>query len=1168
MRAPTQRLPPRSQPPVLTSPLSPAIPTGAAPVLCWQGLHGAAEGLAICHSATLFEGILVVVVQDVRRLHMLEAEIDFFQDPIEPIPVHRLLDWECLPYDLFSPHPDITSQRLRTLSRLPQIKRGILLLTLETLIQRLPPKPFILEQSFSLEVGEPLDMEAMRERLSNSGYRLVGQVMAPGEFAVRGGLFDIFAMGARYPFRLDLFGEIIEGIRLFDPETQRSTESTTTISLLPAREFPITSESIDLFRQNFRRLFEGDPQQQQIYREVSRGNPSQGIDYYFPLFFETTGTLFDYLPDAVGWVIDRALPEASNTFWSGIHDRHALVAQDQERHVLPPHYLFQTTQELTEKMSDQQVIHLTQGSGSIVSYGTKLPGEYPVETDKDSPYNSLISHLRTTNRTILIVADSLGRKEVLKEIIESYGFNSTDSHWKGITGRDPTVINFSVGSLERGLILENEQIEVISNTQLYGRRVTRERRSERSARDPHSIIRSLAELNIGDPIVHDEHGVGRYLGLQTLGIEQQDTEFLTLEYRDGDRLYVPVLSLDVVNRYIGGQSDQITLNKLGTEDWSRSKQRAQEKTYDVAVELLELQAARQGRVGLAMEIPGREYVSFSSRFPYEETPDQLSAMSEVLTDLESGNPMDRMICGDVGFGKTEIALRAEFIAVHNNKQVAVLVPTPLLAQQHFNTFAERFSGTAINIGLLSRFRGAADNKTLLSALRDGTPDIVIGTHRLLQTDVAFKDLGLLIIDEEHRFGVRQKERLKQLRREVDILALTATPIPRSLNLGLSGLREISVIGTPPKDRLAVKTFVRQWSDALVRDACLRELHRAGQIYFLHNSVHTIHRTADQLQTLIPEATIGIAHGQQPAREQERVMQDFYHQRFNLLICTTIIESGIDIPSANTIIINRADRMGMAQLHQLRGRVGRSNHQAYAYLIVPPPESMTNNAERRLDAISSLSELGAGFALASHDLEIRGAGQLLGERQSGAIDEIGFSLYSDYLHRAIRELSIGDHAQGAFVEPCAVDINLNVTALLPEDYLPDVHERLVFYKRLANTTHREEIKELQLEAIDRFGLLPEAARTLFRVTKIKLAAGLIGIEKLHLGRHGGEIRLSEQTSADPAFLLQMIHDAPEDYRIRPDNVIHLTAPLEMPELRLDRAEAIVAALSGDISASLS
>ena len=1153
---------------MLTSPLSPAIPTGAAPVLCWQGLHGAAEGLAICHSATVFEGLLVVVVQDVRRLHMLEAEIDFFQDPIEPIPVHRLLDWECLPYDLFSPHPDITSQRLRTLSRLPQIKRGILLLTLETLIQRLPPKPFILEQSFSLEVGEALDMEAMRERLSNSGYRLVGQVMAPGEFAVRGGLFDIFAMGARYPFRLDLFGEIIEGIRLFDPETQRSAESTTTISLLPAREFPITSESIDLFRQNFRRLFEGDPQQQQIYREVSRGNPSQGIDYYFPLFFENTGTLFDYLPDAVGWVIDRALPEASNTFWSGIHDRHALVAQDPERHVLPPHYLFQTTQELTEKMSDQQVIHLTQGSGSIVSYGTKLPGEYPVETDKDSPYDSLISHLRTTKRTILIVADSLGRKEVLKEIIESYGFNSTDSHWKGITGRDPTVINFSVGSLERGLILENEQIEVISNTQLYGRRVTRERRSERSARDPHSIIRSLAELNIGDPIVHDEHGVGRYLGLQTLGIEQQDTEFLTLEYRDGDRLYVPVLSLDVVNRYIGGQADQITLNKLGTEDWSRSKQRAQEKTYDVAVELLELQAARQGRVGLAMEIPGREYVSFSSRFPYEETPDQLSAMSEVLTDLESGNPMDRMICGDVGFGKTEIALRAAFIAVHNNKQVAVLVPTTLLAQQHFNTFAERFSGTAINIGLLSRFRGAADNKTLLSALRDGTPDIVIGTHRLLQTDVAFKDLGLLIIDEEHRFGVRQKERLKQLRREVDILALTATPIPRSLNLGLSGLREISVIGTPPKDRLAVKTFVRQWSDALIRDACLRELHRAGQIYFLHNSVQTIHRTADQLQTLIPEATIGIAHGQQPERELERVMQDFYHQRFNLLICTTIIESGIDIPSANTIIINRADRMGMAQLHQLRGRVGRSNHQAYAYLIVPPPESMTNNAERRLDAISSLSELGAGFALASHDLEIRGAGQLLGEKQSGAIDEIGFSLYSDYLHRAIRELSIGDHAQGAFVEPCAVDINLNVAALLPEDYLPDVHERLVFYKRLANTTHREEIKELQLEAIDRFGLLPEAARTLFRVTKIKLAAGLIGIEKLHLGRHGGEIRLSEQTSADPAFLLQMIHDAPEDYRIRPDNVIHLTAPLEMPELRLDRAEAIVAALSGNISASLS
>ncbi|MEE2611660.1 MAG: transcription-repair coupling factor, partial [Pseudomonadota bacterium] len=966
----------------------------------------------------------------------------------------------------------------------------------------------------------------------------------------------------------DLFGEIIEGIRLFDPETQRSDQSTTTISLLPAREFPITSESIDLFRQNFRRLFEGDPQQQQVYRDVSRGNPSQGIDYYFPLFFENTETLFDYLPNAIGWVIDRELPEASDTFWSGIRDRHAVVAQDSQRHVLPPHYLFQTTQELTQQMADQQVIHLTRGCGSIVSYDTQLPAEYPVKTNNDSPYDSLISHLRKTNRTILIVADSLGRKEILKEIIESYGFNSTDSHWKDIIGRDSTVIHFCVGLLERGLILGSEQVEVITNAQLYGRRINRERRFERSARDPHSIIRSLAELNIGDPIVHDEHGVGRYLGLETLGIEQQNTEFLTIEYRDGDRLYVPVLSLDVVNRYIGGQADEITLNKLGTEDWSRSKKRAQEKTYDVVVELLELQAVRQGRVGSAMDIPAREYISFSSCFPYEETPDQLSAMSEVLTDLESCNPMDRMICGDVGFGKTEIALRAAFIAVHNNKQVAVLVPTTLLAQQHFNTFIERFSGTAINIGLLSRFRGSADNKALLRALRDGTPDIVIGTHRLLQGDIAFKDLGLLIIDEEHRFGVRQKERLKQLRREVDILALTATPIPRSLNLGLSGLREISVIGTPPKGRLAVKTFVQRWNDALVRDACLRELHRAGQIYFLHNSVQTIDRTAERLRALIPEATIGVAHGQQPERELERVMQDFYHQRFNLLICTTIIESGIDIPSANTIIIDRADRMGMAQLHQLRGRVGRSNHQAYAYLIVPPPENMTNNAERRLNAISSLSELGAGFALASHDLEIRGAGQLLGEKQSGAIDEIGFSLYSDYLHRAIRELSTSDRALGTDVEPCAVDINLNVTALLPEDYLPDVHERLIFYKRLANTTCQEEIKELQLEAIDRFGLLPEASRTLFRVTQIKLAAGLIGIEKLHLGHHGGEIRLSEKTSVDPAFLLQMIHDTPKDYRIRPGNVIHLTTPLEVSELRLDRAEAIVAALSGKTSASLS
>jgi transcription-repair coupling factor (superfamily II helicase) len=1125
--------------------------------VAWHGLHGATEALALYQAALSATHPLVVVARDVRHLRMLETEIKFFQNSAAALNTHLLPDWECLPYDLFSPHPNITSRRLRLLSSLPEMQQGIVLLTLETLLQRLPPTDFILGQSFSLEVGREIDIDSMRQRLMTSGYRSVGQVMGPGEYAVRGGIFDIFPVGAREPFRLDLFGDVIEKIRIFDPEDQRSSADTEAIRLLPAREFPLTPDAINLFRRKFRHHFEGDPQSQQIYREVSRGNPSPGLDYYFPLFYQKTMTLFDYLPVRRSWVLNGDLSKGCTTFWSELSDRYQQISTGSERKVLKPDHLFLNPLEVERRMETETVVYIAAQHGHQVRYNTGLPDQYLVNTDKDSTYEVLITHLKKTTRRILLVSDSLGRKEVLKEIVENHGFKTADTSWQQFVNLKSKCIHFAVGPIERGLYLPDEGLELIANTQLYGHQVPQERRSQRSARDPQSIIRSLAELNVGDPVVHNEHGIGRYRGLNTLDVASQDTEFLTIEYRDSDLLYVPVMSLDRVDRYIGGRSaDELVLNKLGTDDWNRATKRAREKTYDIAVELLDLQAARRSRVGIAMNVPSKEYLLFSSHFPYEETPDQLSVMSEVLSDLESPNPMDRMVCGDVGFGKTEIALRAAFITVYNNKQVAVLVPTTLLAQQHFETFRERFSGTAISIGLLSRFRGSSENKQLIEKLNEGRTDIVIGTHRLLQEDVSFRNLGLLVIDEEHRFGVRQKERLKKLRQSVDILTLTATPIPRSLNMGLSGLRDISVVGTPPKDRLAVKTFVRSWSDTLVREACLRELHRAGQTYFLHNAVNNIHTIADRLSSLIPEASIGIAHGQLPEKELEQVMQNFYNQRFNLLVCTTIIESGIDIPTANTIIIHRADKLGMAQLHQLRGRVGRSNHQAYAYLIVPPPEAMTSDATRRLEAIASLSELGAGFALASHDLEIRGAGQLLGEKQSGSIDEVGFSLYSDYLNRAINELSDHQRPITTTSKSDVIDINLNVTALLPEDYLPDVHERLVYYKRLASAKDQEEVQDLHLEAIDRFGLLPESARSLFRLTRLKISAASIGIVKLHLGQRGGQIKFAPTATIDPLLLVQMFEDSSDIYRMLPDNVIGLTEELTDASQRFEKAERFI------------
>jgi transcription-repair coupling factor (superfamily II helicase) len=1150
----------------LASPFNPQFPNLGEPALHWRGLYGSAGGLTIAQAATHDNPLVIVVTRDNRRLQLLHSELQFYRSGRNAPPLARLLDWECLPYDLFPPHQDITSERLRTLANLPTMCHGLLLVTMETLMQRLPPVMHIIGQTFFLACGDTLDIETFRAQLQHSGYFAVTQVMGPGEYAVRGGVIDLFTMGFERPFRLDLFGSEIESIRYFDPETQRSSEKVERIDILPAREFPLTKEGIRRFRENFRATFEGDPQLHLVYREISRGNTPAGMDFYFPLFFSETATLFDYVPLNAHWIIDEEAELQANTLWAAIQDRYQIASHDSERRPLKPDRLYLNPMLLSENLGRQRraLIQINPTHERTIVFSSQLPDEFPVQANSTEPYSALISHLKNRQHRILLVAETPGRRQALDDLLTHHAIKTTNAiNWNQWVETGKSSLALTIGELERGMLLPTENIEVITESQLYGDRVQQRRRRTRQTVDPESVIRSLAELSVGDPVVHEEQGVGRYRGLQTLGIAGEETEFLVLEYQDGDRLYVPILTLHLVSRYVGGDAESAPLHKLGTDAWDKAKKRARDKVHDVAVELLEMNALRAARKGYCFKVPHEEYEAFVERFSFEDTPDQERVMSEVLTDLSSKHPMDRLVCGDVGFGKTEIALRAAFIAVHNHKQVALLVPTTILAQQHFQTFRDRFADLPIQVELLSRFRQRKDMEAVLESLPNGYPDIVIGTHRLLQKDVLFRDLGLLIIDEEHRFGVRQKETLKKIRREVDILTLTATPIPRTLNLGLAGLRSISLIATPPPDRRSIKTFVCPWNDNLAREACLREIRRGGQVFFLHNEVRTIDVAAERLARLVPEADIRIAHGQMPKRELERVMRDFYHRRFQILACTTIIESGIDLPNANTIVVTRADLFGLAQLHQLRGRVGRSNHQAYAYLMTPPGKTLHEDAEKRLDAITKLEELGAGFMLASHDLEIRGAGELLGEEQSGTVDEIGFSLYSEYLGRAIQDISGRFGAGQSNIKPGyrkPVELQFNIPALFPDTYLPDVHARLVVYKRIAGAGSAEELHALQLEAIDRFGPPPEAAKSLFRISKLQLDSQAIGIRRFTLDQNGGRIEFDPDPAIDPSQLIQLIRDEPGVFRMAGGHSVQIQKPLEEHPARLNFAEELLARLA--------
>ena len=1148
--------------------LEPPVPTASTPRLRWHQLHGSAAALALAEAASSDPRLYVVVVSSARELERLTAELRFFGG--DSLPLLSFPDWEVLPYDIFSPHPDIVSERLRTLYELPRARGGCLVITADTLLQRLAPRAYVEGRAFELAVGQTLALESFRERLIEAGYASVSQVTAPGEFAVRGSLLDVFPMGVEAPLRIDLFGEEIEAIRRFDPDTQRSLDTLKQVRLLPAREFPLDPEAVRAFRRRFRTRFEGDPARSSVYRAVSEGLAPPGIEFYLPLFFDETASLFDYLPGDAVLVHEATLGDAIRQSWHDIEARYEDRRHDIERPVLAPAELFLQPEEVTQRLSAFPSIALDPfkadldiapaADARVHNFGSSMPRELRIDARAERPFAPLESFLTEFGGRVLIAADSPGRREVLHEMLRAHGLDvQIVPGWEAFASGDATLA-LAVAPDVEGLTLTLPRIAILSETQLFGARARQERRRKRAAVDPQAILRDLQNLEPGAPVVHEEYGVGRYVGLQPLEVAGQQGEFLVLEYLGGDRVYVPVHALHLVSRYTGAAPEHAPLHKLGTDQWAKARKRAAEKVRDVAAELLDLYARRQASRGPKISVRELEYQTFANAFPFEETADQAEAIRQVLADLQSERPMDRIVCGDVGFGKTEVAMRAAFAVVQSGKQVAVLVPTTLLAQQHLTNFRDRFADWPVRIEALSRFRTGREAQAVIEGIERGTVDIVIATHRLLHAHVRFKDLGLVIVDEEHRFGVRDKERLKALRAEVHVLTLTATPIPRTLNMALGGLRDLSLITTPPAERLAIKTFVVEWHGPTLREAALRELRRGGQIYFVHNEVRSIEKIAAEVAKLVPEARIRIGHGQMRERELEQLMVDFYHRRFDLLVCTTIIESGIDVPTANTIMINRADRMGLAQLHQLRGRVGRSHHRAYAYLITPPRSTLSADAVKRLEAIESLEDLGAGFVLATHDLEIRGAGELLGEAQSGEMSEVGLSMYLDLLERAVRDLKEGREPALDAPLAAATEIELHVSAFLPEEYVGDVHVRLALYKRIAAAPDEPSLDELTAELVDRFGELPPVAQNLLRLARLKLAAKPLGIRRIDLGPQGGYVLFEERNAIDPATVIRLIQQQAREFRLEGPLKLRVTRPLADEQARFDFAVELLRRLA--------
>ncbi|ENU29912.1 transcription-repair coupling factor [Acinetobacter sp. CIP-A165] len=1073
----------------------------------------------------------MIVTRNNQHLAQLESELEFYG--IKPI---IFPDWEILPYDRLSPHQDIVSERLAILSNMPQ--KGILLVSASTLAQRVAPYSWVVGEHFDIKVGQKLDLDVQKKQLVQAGYRLVDTVYDHGEFAVRGSIMDIFASGQEQPIRIDLFDDEIESLKFFDPETQRTTESLKNFTVLPAKEFPL-KEGRSTFRDRYAESFPtANPKKNPIYQDVLEGIATPGLEFYLPLFFdkktmEAQSMLMTYLPKNCIVITNNEIEDELINFWKEVVRRYEDRRHNIDQPILPPEELFLMPNHVLQALNQLPRIIASaaafENKAGVLNLAAEQPSQLAVEPKKEQPFEAVKRYVDQSNHPILLVAESAGRRETLKDALRSTLGEITTVDSFAQFQKEKLRVAITNAPLDRGLLL-TDQLTVISENQLYEHRVVQRRRKRQQEVSEEFLVRSLTELNIGAPVVHIDHGVGRYAGLITLEIDRQDHEFLQLDYADSAKIYVPVTNLHLISRYSGGDPDLAPLHKIGTDTWSKAKRKALEQIHDVAAELLHIQARRQAKPGFAFELDQMAYMQFSSGFAYEETLDQANAIDATLHDMQLAKPMDRLVCGDVGFGKTEVAMRAAFVAVQNGKQVAVLVPTTLLAQQHFESFKDRFADTAVRIEVLSRFGSNKTHLKIIEDLADGKVDIVVGTHKILQENIQFNNLGLMIVDEEHRFGVRDKERIKALRADVDMLTLTATPIPRTLNMAFSGMRDLSIIATPPARRLAVKTFVQEHTDDSIKEAILRELLRGGQVYLLHNEVESIERAAETIRTLVPEARVAVAHGQMRERELEQVMQQFYHKEYNVLVCSTIIETGIDVPNANTIIIERADKLGLAQLHQLRGRVGRSHHQAYAYLLVPSLKHLKGDAEKRLDAIQRASTLGAGFMLATEDLEIRGAGELLGEQQSGSMHAIGYSLYMEMLEKATKAIQKGKTPNFDAPLSLTAEINLHMPALIPDDYLGDVHQRLLFYKRISNTDTQEKLNNIRMELIDRFGIPPQPVKQLFSVHQVRLSAEQLGITKVDINSNGGYVEFSPDTPVQAVSIIQLMQKNPTYYRM--------------------------------------
>jgi len=1108
-------------------------------------LFGSGDAYALAQTALELKArgqMLAVVVAQASDGQRLLAEIPWFANGA--LRCHLLPDWETLPYDAFSPHQDLVSERLATLHEIQSGQCDVAIIPATTALVRMAPPSFLAGYTFFFKQGESLDEARLKSQLSLAGYTHVAQVMSPGEYSVRGGLIDLFPMGSALPYRLDLFGDTIETIRTFDADTQRSLYPVKEVRLLPGREFPMDEASRTAFRSRWRETFEGDPSRSVVYKDISSGIASAGIEYYLPLFFDETATFFDYLPREASLAMVGDIDAAIKRFWSDTESRYKFLKADRERPILPPQDIF---------LGDEQFFVLAKPHPRVaISHDMSLPASelsapipnIAVNRHLEDPLTNLRAYLMQSGRRVMICAESNGRRETLQQYFAEFDLApALVEGFDGFLASDAKVV-LGVAPLHAGFELD-EGLAFITETELYagsGRRAGRKK--QEAVTQVESMVRDLSELKIGDPVVHINHGIGRYMGLVSMDLGEGETEFLHLEYAKESKLYVPVSQLHVISRYSGGSPDDAPLHTLGSGQWDKAKRKAAEQVRDTAAELLNLYARRAARQGHSFEYSAHDYERFADSFGFDETPDQAAAIASVIKDMTSGKPMDRLVCGDVGFGKTEVALRAAFIAVMGGKQVAILAPTTLLAEQHAQTFADRFADWPVRIAEMSRFRTGKEIATAIKGMQDGTLDIVIGTHKLLSDDVKFTRLGLVIIDEEHRFGVRQKEALKSLRAEVDVLTLTATPIPRTLGMALEGLRDFSVIATAPQKRLAIKTFVRSENDSIIREAVLRELKRGGQVYFLHNEVETIQNRFAKLTEMLPEARIAVAHGQMHERDLEKVMRDFVAQRYNILLCTTIIETGIDVPTANTIIMHRADKFGLAQLHQLRGRVGRSHHQAYAYLLVNDVQGLTKQAQRRLDAIQQMEELGSGFYLAMHDLEIRGAGEVLGENQSGEMLEVGFQLYTDMLNEAVRALKAGKEPDLAAPLATTTEINLHTPALLPADFCGDVHERLSIYKRLANCETQNAIDDLQEELIDRFGKLPDPAKALVETHRLRIAAKTVGIVKIDAHSEAANLQFMPKPPIDPMRIIHLIQNQ-RHIKLNGQDKLKITA--NMPDL---------------------